>query len=121
MILPGIVVPGVVTGMPGILANVFPDIKPLPKVTRCAASVPDQSTPFDVEGLLEISTSLVSIYTCRVGLSSWLISVPNASCSFSVATTTNWLVRTSGNTLLRLSVNEVWIDSTRFDAPAYLI
>src|SRR5208283_1706994 len=120
---PGVVVPGVevVTGVPGILATVFPDIKPLPKVTCCAASVPVQSTPFDVEGLLEISTSLVSINTCRVGLSSSLISDSNASCSFSVATTTNWLVRSSGNTLLRLSVSEAWIDCTRFDAPAYLI
>ena len=53
--VPGVVMPGVVvvTGVPGILADVFPDIKPLPKVTCCAFSVPDQSTPFDVEGLLD--------------------------------------------------------------------
>ena len=107
--------------VPGILASVVPDIKPLPKVTCCAASVPDQSTPLDVVGLLEISTSLVSINTSRVGLSSWLTSASNASCSVSVATTTNWLVRTSDNTLLRLSVNEAWMDSTRFVVLAYLI
>ena len=86
----------------------------------CAPSVLDQSIPFFVVGLLEIWTSLVSINTCRVGLSSSLMSASNAYCSLSVATTTNWLVRTSGSTLLRLSVNEAWTESTMFDVLANL-
>ena len=64
----------VVTGAPGSVvcdeegATAFNT--PLPKETFWACKVPDQSTPLDVLGLLDSSTSLVSISTSRSALSS---------------------------------------------------
>ena len=76
--------------------------------------------PFVLVGLLESSMSFVSIKTCLVGVSNWATSVSTAACSASVATTINWLVRVSGNTRLRLSVNVACTESIMFVVLAYL-
>src|SRR5258708_2440877 len=76
--------------------------------------------PFVVVGLLESSMIFVSISTWRVGLSSWATSVSTDACSFSVATTTNWLVRTSGKMRLRLSVRPLETAAVIVSVLAYL-
>ena len=93
---------------------------PLPNEIFCAASVPDQSMPLVVLGELETSIKRVSIKTWRVGLSSCSMSIFTASCSFSEATTTNWLVRESDMTLLRLSVSELPTASCMLETLEYL-
>ena len=76
--------------------------------------------PFLLVGLLEISISFASIKTCLVGVSNCTTNLLTAACSADVATTINWLVRVSGNTRLRLSVNVACTESIMFVVPAYL-
>jgi len=108
---PGKVVEEVV-GVPGETVVVWlefpleavPDMTPLPKLTFWACSVPVQSTPLEVVGLTVVSIRRASMRTYRVWVSRRWTRSSTAATSFSVATTTNWLERTSGRTLLRLSV-----------------
>ena len=71
-------------------------------------------------GLNEVSSKRPSISTCFVILSRLATSSSTSRSSLSVAKTTNWLVRVSGTTLLRLSVSVVWMAETIFDGLAYL-
>src|SRR5271154_3890787 len=117
--------PGVVTVTPPepvvVVGGVGGDMNcdTLPNETFCAASVPAQSIPLAVLGELDNSIKRVSIKTCLVCLSSSSMSVSTAVCSLSVATTTNWLVRLSGTTLLRLSVNVLTTATSIFDTLEY--
>lgn len=114
---PGSVVVVVLPGVTPVVAV----LKPLPKVTFCAANVPVESTPFTVLGLREISIRRALLSgPWRVGVSRRLTSSSTELSSFSVATTTNWLLRTSPMTLLRLSVKVAWTEEIRFVMPAYL-
>src|ERR1035441_5857653 len=77
--LPGVVVlvtarpPGklvvVVADAPGEVVVVVPVVMPLPKLTFCDWSVPDQSTPFEVVGFTEVSSRRASMRTCLVWVS----------------------------------------------------
>ena len=58
--------------------------------------------------------------TCLVGTSSRSNNSNTPANSFSVATTTNWLVRWSPTTLLRLSDNAPWMETMVLVTPAYL-
>src|SRR6185312_6195115 len=79
----------------GLSCKLFPN-------ARCwACRVPVQSRPLTVLGFIEVSSKRASIKTCLVGVSRLATILSMASSSFSVASTTNWLVRTSAMTLLR--------------------
>src|ERR1035437_587497 len=114
----------VVEGVPGVVVwlwvGLVPDTTPLPKLTCCDWRVGDQSTPFEVDGLTTVSSKRASMSTCRVLVSRRSISWSTSANSSSVATTTNWLVRTSGMTLSRLSSRMDCTLETTFEGLAYL-
>ena len=58
-----------VLGVVGAVVVVLPVVMPLPKLTFCALSVPDQSTPFEVDGFITVSSKRASMSTCRVRVS----------------------------------------------------
>src|ERR1035441_9979812 len=107
----------VVVGVPGAVVVVVPVVMPLPKLTFCALSVPDQSTPFEVDGFTTVSSKRASMSTCLVWVSRLWTS---SAVSFSVATRTNWLVRVSGRTLLRLGSMVPCTLARRLEGLAYL-
>src|SRR5690348_15156967 len=105
---------------PPMVVVLWPDMIPLPKETCWPASVPDQSTPLLVLGLIEVSSRRASMSTCRVWVSSLSIKSSTPGISFSVARTTSWLVRMSATTLLRLSVKVFWTAIMMLVGAAYL-
>src|ERR1035441_7425244 len=109
-----------VVGVPGAVVVVVPVVMPLPKLTFCALSVPDQSTPFEVAGFTTVSSKRASMSTCLVWVSRLWTSSSTAAISFSVATRTNWLVRVSGRTLLRLGSMVPCTLARRLEGLAYL-
>src|SRR5439155_18389215 len=82
--------------------------------------VHDQSTHLTDLGFVVVSRIFGSMSTCRVGVSSRAISSSRTTNSFSVATMTNWLVRTSVTTLLRLSLSVLWTLEKMLLGLAYL-
>ena len=82
-----------VVAAPGVVPVVVPVVLPLPKPKFCPRSVPDQSMPFTLEGLREVSMMRASMSTCLVAVSRLLMMAVTDSHSLSVAETTIWLVR----------------------------
>ena len=112
---PGSVVVPVVMGAVKLVlvAPMAPEVRPLPKLTCCAASVPVQSTPLAEVMSLVVSTIFASINTWRVAASSLEISASTPGSSRSVVRMINLCVR--GSLIIELRLDKVgWTSAKMF-------